>query len=370
MKQRKIIIGAIGFVILAGALYLARTLATTPQEAPAREEESSRVVVHTTAVVNGEVASTIPITGRVIAADQLDLFAEVSGISTYGARPFKPGNSFRKGEILLQIDAREFARSLASAKSQFQSLIATVLPDLKIDFTDDYEAWVNYLKNLDVNKRLAPLPEVSNEQLKFFLTGRNVYSTYYNILEAEARLDKYIIRAPFDGTVTESFINQSALVRTGQALGEFIRDGKYELEASMSFDQAVNLKKGDVVNFKEVSGSATFTGSVIRINEKVDPGTQLVKVYFQMSDASLKSGMYLEGAIPSGSFNNAVELPIEALVDDEFVFIIEDGKAVKTPVSVLNKTSKIVVISGLSDNQQVITDQKNSAFEGTLVRAI
>lgn len=370
MKQRKIIIGAIGFVVLAGAIFLSQKLANTPQEAPEGVEESNQVVVHTKAVVNGNVASTIPVTGRVIAADQLDLFAEVSGISTYGARPFKAGNSFRKGEILLQIDAREFTRSLASAKSQFQSLIATVLPDLKIDFTDDYDAWVNYLKDMDVNKRLAELPEVSNEQLKFFLTGRNVYSTFYSIREAEARLDKYIIRAPFNGTVTESFINQSALVRTGQALGEFIRDGKYELEASMSFDQAANLNKGDVVSFKEVSGSSTFEGSVLRINEKVDPGTQLVKVYFRMANPNLKSGMYLEGALPSGKFENAVELPIEALVDNEFVFLIQEGKAIKTPVTILNKTSKQVVVAGLTDNQQVITDKKNSAFEGTLVSGI
>lgn len=370
MKQRKIIIGAIGFVVLLGALYMARTLATAPKEAPDGAEESTTVVVHAKAVKNGSVASSIPVTGRVIAADQLDLFAEVSGISTYGARPFKPGNSFRKGEILLQIDAREFTRSLASAKSQFQSLIATVLPDLKIDFTEDYDAWVNYLRNMDVNKRLAELPEVSNEQLKFFLTGRNVYSTFYSIREAEARLDKYIIRAPFNGTVTESFINQSALVRTGQALGEFIRDGKYELEASMSFDQAANLEKGDVVTFKEVSGSATFEGNVLRINEKVDPGTQLVKVFFRMADPNLKSGMYLEGAMPSGSFQNAVELPINALVENEFVFLIEEGKAVKVPVTVLNKTSKQVVVAGLTNDQKVITDKKNSAFEGTLVSAI
>lgn len=163
MKNRKLIIGLLGVVALVAAIFIAIRLANTPQEPPQEESASDKVVVHTTAISNGEQEAQVPITGRVVPADQLDIYAEVSGVSTYGAHPFKAGNRFRKGEILIKINSTEFSQALSSAKSQFMSLIATVLPDLKIDFSEDYPAWRDYLKNMDVNKSLAPLPKVEDE---------------------------------------------------------------------------------------------------------------------------------------------------------------------------------------------------------------
>ncbi|MCA6074311.1 efflux RND transporter periplasmic adaptor subunit [Fulvivirga sedimenti] len=370
MKNRKLIIGILGVLIVVAAIFIAGRLANTPQEAPKEEERGDKVVVHTRKIENSEQIATVPITGRVVAADKLDLYAEVSGVSTYGARPFKAGNRFRKGEVLLKIDAEEFSRSMASAKSQFMSLIATVLADLKIDFPEDYPAWRDYLKNMDVNKSLQKLPEVQDEQLKFFLTGRNIYSTYYNLLESETRLAKYVIRAPFDGTITESYINQASLVRTGQQLGEFIREGNYELEASVTFDRLAGMKIGDEISFNEVNGAFSYVGKLVRINEKVDAETQLIKVYFSLKDPALKSGVYLEGNLTTGTFPSATVLPVSALVDGAYVFVVQDGKAVKTPVEVLSRGSNQFIAGGLPDGAEIIVDKKNGAFEGTSVEAI
>ena len=370
MKNRKIIIGILGVVVVIAAIFISNRLANRPVEVPPEEQSSDKVVVHATNVENREITISESITGRVVPADRLDIYAEVSGVSSYGARPFKSGNRFRKGEVLIRIDAEEFSRSLASAKSQFMSLLATVLPDLKIDFPDAYPAWRDYLKEMDVHESLAELPEVGDEQLKFFLTGRNVYSAYYNLLESESRLDKYIIRAPFDGTLTESYINQSSLVRIGQQLGEFIRDGEYELESSVTFERLKGMKIGDEVTFREVNGSRTFTGRLIRINEKVDSETQLIKIYFSIRDNDLKSGVYLEGDVPAQTYENVAELPVSTLVDDAYVFTIQDGKAVKTPVTIHSRNSRRIVVGGLNNGDKVITDKKNSAFEGTNVEIL
>lgn len=370
MNKRKLILSISGIVLLVVAIFISSRLANSERELPGEEKSNSKVVVNTITVKNGKVQTYLPITGRVMSADRIDIFAEVSGVSSYGSHPFKAGNRFQKGQVLLRIDSEEFSRSLASAKSQFMSLLASVLPDLKIDFKDAYPAWRDYLNNMDVQKSLAELPEVEDEQLKFFLTGRNIYSTYYNILESESRLNKYVIRAPFSGTLTETYINQSALVRTGQQLGEFIRDGAYELESSVTFNNLSGMEIGDEVEFRVVNGSQSFTGKLARINDKVDPESQLVKVYFSMSDPELKSGMYLEGNLPAQAFEQAVELPTEILLDDSSIFVVNNGKAEKTTVDILYQSSKNIVVSNLKDGQVVISDKKNSAFEGTEVEAL
>ena len=369
MNKRKLIISLIGIAILVVGIMISKVLSGSKSESPqvTEEKNTNQSVVRTKSIKTGPVKSKIEITGRLISSDRVDLYAEVSGVSSYGVRPFKTGNEFTKGEILLQIDKNEFVRSLASTKSQFSSLLAQVLPDLKLDYPDDYPAWKEYLTSFDINKNIAPLPEVKNEQLKFFLTGRSVYPNYYSILELEERLSKYVIRAPFSGSLTETFIDQGTLVRTGQQLGEFIKNGSFEIEASVAYDQLNSLKKGQKVQFTDVKGSDTYEGTLVRTNNKVDPATQLVKVYFQLNEHRLKSGLYLKGYVESNTYDDASVLPIESLVDESFVLVVSDGKAKKKKVEVYNQSVKDFIAVGLSNGEKVIIDKKNSAFEGTEV---
>jgi len=366
MNTRKLVISLAGIGILIAGIAISRVLSSS-EEQTLDETPKIATVVRTTQVVNKNIHATIQITGRVVAAEKVDLYAEVTGVSRYGDKPFKAGNSFKKGQVLLKIDSREQASSLASAKSQFMSTLAKVLPDLKLDYSDVYPQWKEYLVNLNVDKLISSLPEVKSEQLKLFLTGRSIYSSYYSILEVETRLSKFIIRAPFSGTLTESNINQGTLVRTGQKLGDFIKDGLFELEGSILYNELQYLEIGQKAEFQDVNSTKVFTGELVRINELIDPASQLVKLYFQLSDQSLKSGLYLKGDIPAFSMEAAVKLPIQALVDDQFVFILSDGKAMKQSVSIAKRDADNFIVKGLPNGAMVIIDKKNSAFEGTSV---
>lgn len=368
MNKRKLIISLIGVIILIAGIALSGILAGSGgRQNTNSSPKDAGIPVRTTTVNNGPVEANISITGRVIAAERVDLYAEVSGIATYGARPFKAGTKYNRGEILLKIDDSEFKRALASIKSQFMSTIAQVLPDLKLDYPDYYQAWRNYLVNFNIDKPIEKLPDTNDEQLRLFLTGRNIYSTYYNILESEARLSKYAIRAPFNGSLTESSVNQGSLVRTGQQLGEFIKSGQFELEASIAHEHLRFLKNGEIITLSEVNSSKTYDARLVRINDKIDPGSQLVKVYFRLNESGLRSGLYLKGKIGAATINNAVELPIQAMVDNSHVFIVENDKAVKSQVSIMDQSTDRVVIGGLKNGARVIIDKKNSAFEGSMV---
>ena len=368
MNKRKLIISLIGVIILVGGIALSGILAGSGgQKGTNSPPADIGIPVRIKTVNNGPVEANISITGRVIAAEKIDLFAEVSGIATYGARPFKSGTKFNKGDVLLKIDDSEFKRALASSKSQFMSTIAQVLPDLKLDYPDYYAAWRDYLVNFDVDGRIGKLPEARDEQLKLFLTGRNIYSTYYSILESETRLGKYLIRAPFNGSLTESSVNQGALVRTGQQLGEFIKSGQFELEASIAQDHLIYLENVGTITLSEVNSTKTYDAKLVRINDKIDPGSQLVKTYFRLNSPNLRSGLYLEGKIGAATIKNAVELPIQAIVDEDHVFAVENSKAVKLPVSIMEQSTDRVVIAGLKNGAKVIIDKKNSAFEGSVV---
>lgn len=366
MNKRKLIISLAGIAFLAVSIFVF-TIFAGNKNVPPPQEENGKTAVNVIAVQNGTVAPEIPLTGRVIPTDRVDLFAEVQGVSSYGSQPFKTGNKFRKGQVLVRIDDSELRNALRSAKSQFKSQLAQIIPDLKIDFPGAYDLWKAYLTDFDIAKTVKSLPEIDNEQLKLFLTGRNIYSTFYNLKESEARLAKYTIRAPFDGALTETYINRSSLVRAGQQLGEFISYKDYELEASINVDDLQYFEIGSTMTFTDVEGGGAYEGKLVRINNKVDPNSQLIKVFFQIRDETLRSGLYLRGALRAQAHENALRVTAEALVDASSVFVIEGGKAVQQSVKVLEKTPNHAIISGLKDGAKLIIDNKNSAFAGSSV---
>ena len=363
MNKRKVILGSIGALILAGGVLLAKHLSERDNSPPEIPSDAA-TVVNTLEVNPGRVESRSEVTGRLIPADKIDLFAEVGGIANFGSKPFKTGVEFRKGEILLSIDRSEFYSALVSQKSQFTATLAGSLPDIRIDYPSEYDAWQKFLSDFDIQKPAPALPEIENKQLKLFLTGRGIISSYYKIQEAEKRLSKFTIRAPFNGTLTESYINEGTLVRIGQQLGEFINTGSYELEASLDNNSLQSLEKGTVLDFSEVGNEGSFKGKLIRVNQKLDPGTQLIKVYFSLVHPDLKSGMYLEASLPVRVYDSAVKLPLSSLVDGTFVYEVENGKAVKRKIALLEKDTEWIVVSGLKAGAKIITDRKNSAFEG------
>lgn len=364
MNKRKWIISLSGVLVFVIAIVIVKLL---PDSDPSIKVKNSNIqtAVNTLLIQSDSVSSSFALSGRVIPLESIEVFAEVGGKASYTGKKFKVGNAFQKGESMLQIDDKEFRNSLLAQKSQFKSLLAQALADIKLDYPNQFKAWEAYLMNLKINQTLPQLPESDDEQLNLFLSGRNILSQYYKIKEAEERLEKYSIKAPFNGSITNSRVNEGALIRIGQSLGEFISNADFELETSVELDMLKHLKIGKTVEFQELNGQRSFAANLIRINNKIDPANQLVKVYFELKDDRLKAGMYLEGNYQTKVFENAVRVPAQAIVEESNVFVVKDGKASLKAVEVLEENTNQAVIRGLENGSKLIIDKKNSAFNGS-----
>ncbi|MAY84439.1 MAG: hypothetical protein CMP59_09935 [Flavobacteriales bacterium] len=366
MNKRKWIITLSAVFIFAFAIVLVKIL---PESQPKvnKKNGEGETAVNTQIYQAGTVSSDYNLSGRLIPAESIELFAEVGGKAKWGNKVFKSGTSFKNGELLLQIDDREIRNNLLAQKSQAKSLLASMLADVKLDYPKEYKIWQKYLESIDIEKDLPPLPKSNDEQFELFLAGRNVLSRYYEIKELETRLKKYRIEAPFEGSLTAAYVDEGALVRVGQAMGEFISTRDYELEASVELSLIDQLKIGDTVEFKQLGKSVSYKAIVARINQKVDPASQLVKVYFSLKDKRLRSGIYLEGKYKSGEYSNAMRIPAQALLMEKQLFIAKEGRAQLQEVEVLEVNTNQAVISGLEDGTKIIIDPHNAAFEGSKI---
>ncbi|MDX1469852.1 MAG: HlyD family efflux transporter periplasmic adaptor subunit [Flavobacteriaceae bacterium] len=325
--------------------------------------------VYTEEVKNGTVPIVIPANGNLVAKNRLELYSEVQGVFQSSSHDFKPGQSYRQGEILINIDASEYYASVQSAKSNLYNLITSIMPDLRLDYPDAFPTWQAYLNNFKMDQTVPPLPETNNEQINYFISGRGIATSYYNVKNLEQRLSKYIIRAPFSGVLTEALVTRGTLIRPGQKLGEFIDTGIYELELAIGKNFSDLLQIGEKVELKSLEGNNTYVGRVARINGRIDQTTQTIKVFVEVEGESLKEGMYLEAELEAREEPNAIKISRKLLVNDSEIFYVkEDSILGVMKVNPVYFSPDNVVVKGIEDGTEILSRPLTGAYPGMLVK--
>lgn len=358
----------LGAGIIMGALILGNVMRSMKETPPRNPSFKQVKLIDTIHVRNQTIPTTLDVQGELAAYDKIDIFAEVSGTLTETERPFKVGSYFPKGSVLIKVDAQEAKLNLLSQKSSLLNAITQLMPDLKIDYPESFAHWKQYLDQYDIEKDLAPFPIPLNEQEKFFIAARNLYSQYYAIKSAEERLSKYILSTPFSGVITEVNINPGALVRAGQKLGALMNTNNYELEATVALGDLKYIQPGNPVRLYSEDIEGQWSGRVKRINDQVDPGTQTVKVFISVSGQNLREGMYLRGAVDAREISDAIAVDRAMLQNQRYVYVLQDSILQLREVEVIKMTEDQALIRGLAEGTPLLREMIPGLFDGIKVQ--
>ena len=357
----------IGILLIGGSIYVAKRIINNKKERKPRIQKVVKTVFVDT-VQNGSVAIKIPANGNLVAKDRVELYAEVQGVFRKGSRLFKPGQEFTAGQTLIRIDAAEYYASVQSAKSNLYNLVTSIMPDLQLDYPEHFQKWQTYLSNFDLEKTTPKLPEIASEKEKFFISGRGIYTSYYNVKNLEQRLAKYTITAPYSGILTQALVTEGTLVRAGQKLGEYIRPGIYELQVAIGKSFADFLKVGESVSLGNLESTKTYTGKVVRINGSVDQASQTVTAFVEVRDNRLKEGQYLEANLAARSEPEAIEIDRTLLTENNQIYVVRDTVLDLIDVSPVHFTDKSVVLKNVPNGETIVSKPVVGAYTGMLVK--
>ncbi|WP_298781204.1 HlyD family efflux transporter periplasmic adaptor subunit [uncultured Polaribacter sp.] len=366
--MRKIILAVLGVLTVVGAILLGNYIVSNNKR-PKPKFKKQIKTVFVKHVKNQNIPIVLTASGNLSAKNKIDIFSEVSGILKTSRKAFKAGTNYYRGETLLSINSDEFYASLQSQKSNLYNLITSIMPDIRLDYPKEFKKWQSYLNGFDINKSTPKLPAFSTDKEKYFISGRQIITTYYNVKNLEVRYSKHQIRAPFSGILTEALVSPGTLVRVGQKLGEFIDPSVYEMEVSVNSEFADLLKVGNSVALSNLEKSKKYTGKVVRVNGKVDQVSQTIKAFIDVKHPDLKEGMFLEADLVAKSETDAIEISRKLLVYNKAVYIVKQDSI----LSLVNVTpvyfgDEKVVIKGLNSNDQILTQTLPGAFDGMIVK--
>ena len=365
--MRNIILSVLGVLLIVGSYFIAKKLIDNKHKPkPVASKVIKTVFIDT--VINSTIPIVIPANGVLKAKQRVELYSEVQGVFRSGSKLFRTGQTYSQGQILIKVDASEYYASVQSAKSNLYNSIAAIMPDLRLDYPNVFQKWQNYLIAFDLNKSTPKLPEMSSELENYFITGRGIVASYYNVKNLEQRLSKYTISAPFNGVLTEALVTEGSLIRNGQKLGEFINPNVYEMEVSISKTFANILKVGETVSLSNLDKTEFYTGKVSRVNGSINPSTQTITVFIEVAHENLKEGLYLEANLNAKQIDDAIEIDRNLLLEDQQIYVVRDSLLDVISVKPVHFSDTKVVLKDVPNGTIILNRPVPGAYSGLLVK--
>lgn len=335
-----------------------------PPRVPVRSVKTEKVKYTT-------IKSPVTRDGRVVSKQEIAVSSEVRGIILEGDIPFKKGQRFNKGNVLLRIFDENARLNLQSQKSGFLQRIAQILPDMKVDFTGSYQEWLDFFNSIDIKSDLPGLPKITSSKEKIYLASKNILSEYYSIKSEEVTYSKYTIKAPFTGTFMEVFYEVGAIANTGAQLAKIIRTDLLEIEVPVEPDDAFWIKINDNVDIISEDGVFKWEGKVVRKADFVDENTQSMSVFVSVkptADKPLFANQYIKAYFEGNDIHNVMEIPRNAVFNYNEVFIVIDEKLVKRTIDIKKTNEKTLIFSGLEENIDLVVQPLVGAMENSPVK--
>lgn len=376
----------LSFIFLLGASAISVLLFINRPET-AKVDSTPKPISVEVAIVKKETVR-IPVTaqGTVNPRTQTSLVSEVSGKIIKVAESFNAGGVFKLGELLLQIDDRNYRANFEQVKAE----VASARSDLAQEKGRAEVARQDWLK-FGGNKvrRSQESTDLYLRKPQLAKAQAELDSSLANLQKSQDDLDRTSIRAPYDGIIREKLSDVGQYVTPGEAVATIFAVDYAEVRLAIPQNKLSHLdlpKPGeDQQEAAEIDLYATIGGSLYYWPAKLDrtEGTidERSRVLFIVAriddpygfksdiDMPLRIGTFVTAEIAGKELEDIIVLPRHVLRAGNHLWVVDENNTLRNrQVETLqSQGSDVYVVSGLKDGERVCLSIIGSAIPGTIV---
>lgn len=298
-----------------------------------------------------QISSTVEAVGTAYANESVSITAKTMG--TIRRINFQEGQKASGGTVLVELEAGENDAKLEELRSA----------------RDGAENTFNR------NKALVEAGTLARARLDDSLKAFE---------QADARLKAEMskrgdlnIRAPFAGRLGMRSVSLGALVRPGDVITTLDDSSTIKLEFDLPETVLQGVQPGTQVIAKTTAfPDRTFTGTISLVEGRIDPVTRAFKVraLIPNQDEVLKPGLFMTTVVNLGTKNNAVVVPEESIMASgggQFVYLIREGKAVRSRIRIGQRTGGMVeIVEGVKADDTIAIGGLQFLRDGAQVRVV
>jgi len=351
-------------IILGGGIGGMLLLSSSTAEANKREVEPPVRKVETIIPEFSDIPFLVEGNGMVESAGSLNVHSTASGKVVYSHNNLNSGTSVVKDDVLLRIDSRQAENSLNLARAELIKAVASIVPQFKTSSEELYNKWNNYLNSLNFQSGATPeIPEVTNSREKLLISTYGIYSTYYNVKNAEIMLEQHTILSPFDGYISGSGILENSFINAGQGLFTLVDAENMKISVPLTVDELnrIDSNNSPYVEIHPSIGNGTvLIGTLVSRDMLMDSSSQMVNVFIEFTNSDLDPrfapGNYVDIVIEGRILNDTAAIPRYAVLDNQFVYTYKDGLLGKEDV-VIKAISKdtVFIENTLPSDTEIVT---------------
>lgn len=310
------------------------------------------------------------------------LSAEVTGTIRSVANAFEVGSFFEAGDLLLEMDDRDYQTALTIAREQFALAEAT----LELAQTAH-----NRTKELS-RRNSASVAELDTTFAALVQARSQVEITSATIEQAQRNLSRTKIYAPFDGRVSTKLIGVGQLVSPGTLLGDVFavdfaevrlpiasRELRHLELPEMDGDPPVNVELRDAI---DATSGKRWRGKIVRTEGTLDANSlelfaiaRIEDPFALKSDASiLRIGQPVVASIQGEMLHDVIAIPRSAVRRLDLVYLIDGRERTLRSLTIQPMWSDAdqVIVSGSAINQHELLAMTPLVYapEGSVVQII
>ena len=322
-------------VLSAGITFAAVLIKTAPQAERKRPEvQPPTVEVLSLQPQNYQVR--VASRGTVAPLTLSSLIPEVSGRIIAVSNNFRNGGFFTAGELLLQIDSRDYQNAVTIARAELvqrQQVLA------------EEQARSQQARNDWQKLQLAGEPDPLVLRVPQLETVRaQLAAAEARLQQAELELERTRIVAPYAGRILEKKVDYGQYVSVGTPLAEIYASDSVEVRLPITAEQQnfIDLPATDPQAKEQAGASVEFVarigerkdlwpGHLVRTEASVDVRSRQLFVVARIDDpyrrhdgrAALKIGQFLEARIVGNILEQVFVIPRRAVRGEKTVHLID-----------------------------------------------
>lgn len=368
--MRSLIIGGgLLVLVLGGYWYLGRSSDS------GAERRGNAAPVRVAIVEQRDMAVVERSLGTVVANTLVQLSARVQG--TLDSAHFKEGQFVKKGDLLFQIDPRPFQAALAQAEAIYRRDQAQLKNALR-----DKQRYATLRQQNAISAQQSDTSDTNAD-----VVAATVAADKAAVDMARLNLDYSQIRSPVDGKTGPILVQPGNMISSSNGataalvtIAE-VRPIKISFTLPQSELPRIQARQQtrpllatlDVRDHagKVLEAPVDFTSNIVS-NQS---GTIELRATFANADLSLVPGQLVNVTVQLNDIPHALVVPRDAVNDSpsgSFVFVVKNGKAAQTPVTVLTDdgTDAAISGSGVAAGDTVVVEGQLRVTPGGAVRVL
>jgi RND family efflux transporter MFP subunit len=329
---------------------------------------------------------TITLPASIEAIEKATLYAKVSGYVQW--IKVDKGDQVKKGEVLAQLEVPEVEKEYqsaqaAAAESQADYERAEAEADLKqltyqrTQGVRDSEPTVVSPQEVDVARATSETASGNARLAKARVDKARAELGRLQVLSEFAK-----VTAPFDGVVTERFVDTGALIQagansSGTALVSVASIDQVRVYISVPEVDVSQVARGVAAKLRlDALPGKQFTGKVTRFADALDPQSRTMKTEIDLPNPGhgILPGMFGSVTLELATDPNAVFLSDQSVRQDsagnKFVYTVENNRLRKVAIQTGQDNGTETQVFGLRGEEPIVLSGGENVQEGTRVKAV